>query len=408
MIKVATTCVRITPTGVFYMDGYGSDERRLPALGVHDDAYAVLLLVEVDGTRTMFVSLDVCNINRSRTERLRELLCEALEIDDEHLVVSTIHSHSCPTSLREGGITGKETLGWPEMVCGLVVQAATLLPDELVEASCEVLRTHVRGWYSNRNSKDKPFDDEVFVVKFVDAAGVTVAGMLNFNCHATVVGPKNRYLTTDVQGAVRARIADWIGVVPYTFTGASGDLGNRQFRKGNDFAELARVSCGIANEIMRGSFEPIELSAPAVSVFHQDIDYDNTVYWPSYREKVAEAQAVLDDPEASFDAKKLARTEVTRLTERQQIERIAFPIDMRTYDFGSVVFVTFPGELGSTLGMRIKAMFPGKVAIVIGYANDGQGYFVPAGDFGLGYESFVTKLPEGGIEKVLDAFGGQV
>lgn len=174
------------------------------------------------------------------------------------------------------------------------------------------------------------------------------------------------------------------------------------------FAELARVSCGIANEIMRGSFEPIELSAPAVSVFHQDIDYDNTVYWPSYREKVAEAQAVLDDPEASFDAKKLARTEVTRLTERQQIERIAFPIDMRTYDFGSVVFVTFPGELGSTLGMRIKAMFPGKVAIVIGYANDGQGYFVPAGDFGLGYESFVTKLPEGGIENVLDAFGGQV
>ena len=196
--------------------------------------------------------------------------------------------------------------------------------------------------------------------------------------------------------------------MPYTFTGASGDLGNRQFRKGNDFAELARVSCGIASEIMRGSFEPIELSAPAVSVFHQDIDYDNTVYWPSYREKVAEAQAVLDDPEASFDAKKLARTEVTRLTERQQIERIAFPIDMRTYDFGSVVFVTFPGELGSTLGMRIKAMFPGKVAIVIGYANDGQGYFVPAGDFGLGYESFVTKLPEGGIENVLDAFGGQV
>ena len=53
-------------------------------------------------------------------------------------------------------------------------------------------------------------------------------------------------------------------------------------------------------------------------------------------------------------------------------------------------------------------MFPGKRVFVIGYANDGQGYFVPAGDFGLGYESFVTKLPAGGIESVLDEFEDQL
>ena len=58
--------------------------------------------------------------------------------------------------------------------------------------------------------------------------------------------------------------------------------------------------------------------------------------------------------------------------------------------------------------MRIKSMFPGKRVFVIGYANDGQGYFVPAGDFGLGYESFVTKLPAGGIESVLDEFEDQL
>lgn len=407
-MRASTSCVRITPTGEFFMDGYGSEERKLPALGIHDDAYSVLLLLEFDAARLLFVSLDVCNITRNRTERMRALLSEVLQVPDENIVVSTIHSHSCPTGLRDGSIHGKESYGWPELVTGLVVQAATELAGELEDVTPELLKTHVRGWYSNRNSKDKPFDDEAYVLRFLGTDGSTVAAMANFNCHATVVGPKNRHLTTDVQGGVREELAKWLGVVPYEFTGASGDLGNRQFRQGNDFAELARVSCGIASEIMRGSFETVKLSEPTTKVFCEHIDYDNTVYFERYRTQIAEAQATLVNPKASFDEKKLAKTIVLRLGQRLEIDRIAFPIEMRTYDLGGLIIVTFPGELGSMLGMRIKRMFEGRPTVVIGYANDGQGYFVPTGDFGLGYESYVTKLPEGGIEKVLDSYEEQL
>ena len=407
-MRASTTCVCITPTGEFFMDGYGSDERKLPALGVHDDAYSVLLLLELGTTRLLFVSLVVCNITLNRTQRMRDLLSESLEIPDENIVISTIHSHSCPTGLRDGSIHGKESFGWPEMVTGLVVQAATTLVSTLADVTPELLKTHIRGWYSNRNSKEKPFDDEAYVLRFVDSTNTCVAAMANFNCHATVVGPKNRYLTTDVQGGVRAELAKWLGVIPYEFTGASGDLGNRQYRQGNGFAELARISNGIAGEIMKGAFEPLELSEPRVNVFRKEIDYDNTVYFDKYRMQISEAQDVLNDSVASFDAKKLAKTEVVRLGQRLEIDRISFPIEMRTYDFGGFVIVTFPGELGSVLGLRIKGMFGGRPTVVIGYANDGQGYFVPTGDFGLGYESYVTKLPEGGIEKVLDSYEEQL
>ena len=294
------------------------------------------------------------------------------------------------------------------MVTGLVVQAATTLVSTLADVTPELLKTHIRGWYSNRNSKEKPFDDEAYVLRFVDSTNTCVAAMANFNCHATVVGPKNRYLTTDVQGGVRAELAKWLGVIPYEFTGASGDLGNRQYRQGNGFAELARISNGIAGEIMKGAFEPLELSEPRVNVFRKEIDYDNTVYFDKYRMQISEAQDVLNDSVASCDAKKLAKTEVVRLGQRLEIDRISFPIEMRTYDFGGFVIVTFPGELGSVLGLRIKGMFGGRPTVVIGYANDGQGYFVPTGDFGLGYESYVTKLPEGGIEKVLDSYEEQL
>ena len=84
----------------------------------------------------------------------------------------------------------------------------------LVEAKPEMLKTRIRGWYSNRNSKDKPFDDEAFVIRFRDDSGKTVAAMQNFNCHSTVVGPQNMLITSDLQGGVRARLAEWLGGVP--------------------------------------------------------------------------------------------------------------------------------------------------------------------------------------------------
>ena len=57
------------------------------------------------------------------------------------------------------------------------------------------------------------------------------------------------------------------------------------------------------------------------------------------------------------------------------------------------------------LGVRVKGAFGERTAIVIGYANDYQGYFVPEYDFGgTSYESYVTKMPRGGIEKVLDEY----
>lgn len=407
-MKVSTTTVSIAPRGVFYLDGYLNDLRQQPGEGVHDEPLAVLLLLEEAGRRVLFVGVDVCLMSLSRIEGMRRQLCELLGLDDELLVTSTVHSHSCPNGLRDGSLIDRETPGYADLVSGLVVQAASKLPELLVEATPEILSTHVRGWYSNRNSVEKPFDDEAFVIRFLDGAGKTVSAMQNFNCHSTVVGPTNMLITSDLQGAVRAELAEWLGVVPYAFTGASGDLGNRQFRRGNDFAELKRVSCGIASELMRGSFEPLRLGRPSVREFVYRVDYDNTQYYPSYRAQLAEAKAVLADEGSSADARKLAVTEVSKLSAKLEVERVAFPIVMRVIELGDIVFVTFPGELGSTLGMRIKGMFPGKTCIVIGYANDSQGYFVPKDDFGLGYESYVTQLPPGGIEKVLDAFEEQL
>ena len=403
-MKASSTTAKITPQGVFYLDGYPNETRQLPGAGVHDDPYAVLLLVEEGAKRALFVGLDICLASLSITRGMRAQLSQLLCVPDEFIVISTTHTHSCPNGMREESLIAHDTPGYADFVSGIVVQAASTLPERLSEVHAEMLSTHIRGWYSNRNSADKPFDDEAYLVRFVRTDGTVAGAMQNFNCHSTVVGAHNMLVTADLQGTVRAELAPWVGCTPYAFTGASGDLGNRQFRKGNGFEELKRVSVGIAAEFMKCTFEPIELAEPTMREFVHRVDYDNTDYYPVYERQLAEARATLADNSASADAKKLAITEVSKLSAKLEQEHVAFPSVMRVIDFGPLAFVTFPGELGSVLGLRIKGMFVDKTCIVIGYANDAQGYFVPEDDFGRGYESFVTKLPPGGIETVLDVF----
>lgn len=410
-MKAASISVDITPAGTFWMGGYIHPIRKQPATGVHDTPRATLLLLEVEGTRSLFVSIDVCILTAQTTRAMREGLAAGLGVASENIVINSIHSHSCANGFEGAGAMGIPTTpGYVELVTGLVLQAATGLDEELVDAAPEMLTRHVRGWYSNRNDADLPFDDEALVLRFVAEGGKTLGAMLNFNCHATVVGPTNRLLTTDVQGGVRDKLADWIGCVPYIFTGASGDLGNRQFRQGNDFAELRRVSNGIAGEIMKGAFEPIELTAPKVSRFEHHVHYNNEDFYPQYQAQLDEVLEVLAN-NPTFDEKKLADTEKEMLEQQLQRHEMDFTVAMTTLDFGSVVFTTFPGELASELGAIVKGAFDGtgKHPVIIGYANDYQGYFVAAHTYGgSSYESYVTQMPKGWTEQMLASYGEQL
>lgn len=404
-MRAATTTVDITPHGMFWMEGYVHPVRKKPATGVHDTPVAVLLLVEQGGREVLFVSMDVCIVTAAETASLRSGLASTLAIDEDSIIINSIHSHSCASGFEGTDSMGvPPTPGYVQLVTGLVIGASTRLRPEMTEVIPELLSTHVRGWYSNRNDADRPFDDEAYVLRLASIDGAVAGAMLNFNCHATVVGPTNRMLTSDVIGGVRSEIAEWVGVVPYVFTGASADLGNRQFRRGNDFAELRRVSNGIAGEIMGASFETVRLAPPKIWKFSHHVCYDNKRYYPEYRKQLADVLDVLAG-NPSFDEAKLAETEREMLELQLTRGHVEFDISMTVADFGEIVFVTFPGELASDLGAYVKASFGGRRTILIGYANDYQGYFVPEGDFGgTSYESYVTRMPRGWIERVLSEF----
>ena len=67
------------------------------------------------------------------------------------------------------------------------------------------------------------------------------------------------------------------------------------------------------------------------------------------------------------------------------------------YTFGDLQIVAVPGELGSTLGMRIKAASSAKVCLVWGYVDPCDlGYMIEKEAYeGFSQESNVTDYPAG-------------
>lgn len=401
-MKAASVFQTITPKNEFYLVGYFDDIRKLPALGVHDEPYVNLMLLKDGDCSLLFVAIDVCIVSKEKIEPVKRRLSEKLGIPYDRITVNSIHSHSCANGFDTELPAPKDNPEYVDYVGETIIRAALTLPDKLTEVRAEYLKTNVRGWYSNRNDKTKPFDDEAVLLRFPDSSGRAAGAFLNFNCHATVVGPQNRYLTTDVIGEVRRNLTDFAGIMPYTFTGASGDLGNRQFRRGHGFEELSRVGAGISGEIKKGAFRPISMEGFHLKFFDYHVRYDNTKYFEEYRASLEQVRRALASGKLTADQTKNRLAEEEQLKGKLTVEQVDFHIVCKIITLGGVQIVTFPGELASIFGMRIKQSSKAALPLVLGYADGYHGYFVPESDYGTTYESLVSRMPKGETEKMID------
>lgn len=197
-----------------------------------------------------------------------------------------------------------------------------------------------------------------------------------------------------------------LGVTPYTFTGASGDISNRQYRQGNDFAELDRVGSGIA-EILRnmGPYEKLGLHHVQTVSYDHTVSYDNTWYFKEYQKGIRDAEEVLSRKNISLDEWKLATSEKTLLEKKLQCEKVEFHVRGVVLHLGDLTIVTFPGELASTFGLQLRRKCKTKHFLLIGYANDYQGYFMEAQEYGKTYETKASNTPVGESERIAGEIG---
>lgn len=354
-MKIGHAHFDLTPKGEFYLIGFRSENRMYPASGVHDPIFGNALLLD-DGEQELYIfSADFLEFEESMAEDVKNLLAEKYGIARDNVLLCATHDHNSVVSYHKSWYTGKFDAQYYAFLLDTICRGVEVCRANAQPASAKIGSRVILGYYGNRNHPGQPADNEVFVLHFCGDDGKPFAGLVNWAVHSTVLGGENTWLTAEWAGNVSKKLESSFGYYPAMIVGAAGDCSNRNERHGKDFAELERVSEGMANEIA---------AIPADKPLRLDKIRCQTLYH------------TIHTPDFHLDAKG------------------------QVFDLGDVQLFVFPGELGSAFGPALRSS-SGKCALVFGYTNGYYEYFLPASEYGLSFETQNCKVPRGEPEKMI-------
>jgi len=327
-----------------------------PSEGERDALAARALVLEAGDGRVVWVAVDLLAVDRAFTAEVERRL-QAAGIRPRALVISASHTHSGP-----GAFVDSAVLGW---------LALDRLDGTVREAILDAVVTSVRQAASAsrsarlaagsvatprlvRSRVGQPTDLELLVLRVVDAAGAPIALVWNYAIHGTTLGPRNLRFSGDVMGEASRRLEEALGVPVLFVNGAVGDVspGRHGDRAAVDLgAELAAVaqagwaqSAPVERPTLAVGQRTVALPAPFLSL-------RNCLGWLPKGSRL---------PLGSVFPRDATLTAVVA---------------------GDVGWVTFPGELQTSLGQEIKQTPGLRRVLVAGVSNDYLGYFVGARDY---------------------------
>ena len=405
-MKIGHARIDLTPKEgeEFYLLGYKTPLRNEPAKGIHDHIFSNALLFQKEDDSFFLWSADLLELPEETCEDIKTCLEKRFGINRDHIILAVMHNHSSIRDFHRNWEFGKYNPEYDEFLMQSVEDSYNQCLDNLQNATAKTGEEIIIGYYSNRNHKGLPADNNVTVVKFYDEQNKPFAAIVNWAVHSTGLGAENMYLTGDMAGNTCRKLQEIWGYYPLMLNGAAGDCSNRYNRQGKGFDELDRVTTGLADEISKircdksiriDNIKQISLSHEIVT----DMDAYHKVL-EEYLDKIKNGQLeTLDHMPQSHLIEKI----------QGELQRQKFELNIRfgVVDVGDLRFYVFPGELGSKFGIQLREETKGKTVLVAGYANGFNYYFLNKEEYGLSFETIGNPVPPGEpeciVKKMLEA-----
>ena len=401
-MKVSTYKIEITPSGKFfpcYLSGHAI--RTEKAVGIMHQLWTNALLLSMDGSKMLWITVELIGLNRDFTDNLRKTISERYDIDRDAIYINYVHTHSAPEYQDVSFFGGPGAVkGYMSFVRSCILEATeNCFEKELQEVKAYYQTVKIEGCYGNRNGNDKPCDKDVTLIKFVHGDNI-VAGICNFTNHSTVLGPQNLKVSNDLAGYVARYCEEKWGIYPLVIIGAAGDMSNRLYRQGNDENELNRVGKEMMDQVFaKDKFVELSLHEPKIYNFnYQDTFYpDKDAKQKQYDEILAKVNNA-----KNFDEKKVFSSALALA--KKGLECKPFVLDMECYyvDMYDLRFFVIPAELFSRFGIQIKEAMNCKCPILWGYCNYSVGYLGNKEDYGASFETAASDIPIGTTEKIVE------
>ena len=96
-MRAATCRKEITPTGKYFpCQLMGHAIRTDAAVGIMDPLWATAVLLEIEKTKLVWVTVELIGLERDYTEKLQKTIAEKYEIPKENITICYVHTHSAP------------------------------------------------------------------------------------------------------------------------------------------------------------------------------------------------------------------------------------------------------------------------------------------------------------------------
>ena len=217
--------IDITPPVGHAMGGYSA--RKGNATGTHDPLYATVLVLENAGRKLALVTADLRSFVSTR---VGEIAKQRHGIG--HTIISVSHTHSGPLTWEAR--TPWYTEAEDKMIDAIGRATASLAPATLATSSGSTYLGHNRRkvvdgnatmlWRNADKLPSHPLDPQ-FTALTVTTAGKTLAVLVNFACHPSVLGPDNLQYSADYVNGLRQTIErDIPGALALFVQGGAGDI----------------------------------------------------------------------------------------------------------------------------------------------------------------------------------------
>ena len=373
-ISAGTAKVNITPALPIPMSGYRS--RTKPFEGIHDSIYARAIVFSDGENKAAIISAEIIGFSNSFCEETSSLIEQKVGIQKKNILLTVVHNHSGPVTRVYKDDASPEVSAYADelqqKLLGLVIEADRDLQGVSIGAGKGECRMNINRRAEDGNGNIQlgrnpygPCDHEVGVVRIDDAKGNIMSLLLNWPCHAVVMGPRNYFISGDWPGAASRYIEDSLDkpVIAPMLIGASGDI-NPIYGPHIDFVDVNSYAYAL-DAIGR------DLGKEAIRV-SEDIQTQSTGTIKAIQKSIY-LPGKVDEP--------------NRLHHQGYDPGNDIEVRLSAIKIGNIIFAGVNGEVFNQIGVKLKNQSPYSNTFFLTHCNGSCGYLVSD-----------EAIPEGGYE----------
>lgn len=446
------------PVGIAQMN-WGS-QTHVAAESIDPAGFVATALVLSDG-RQKFAMVDIDYIGVEGLEDVVTRAAAATGIPASHIRIGASHTHAGPLLTAIKGPVGIDLGPYKRVFDAYRITMADKLVGAIVEANGKLQPAHIGGAKGTgtinvnrrfRGSGANPpavgrnpegfLDRELNVLRVDDAKGKTIAVLVNFQCHGTVLAFENKVLSPDWIGMLRKTVESaFPGALCLYFQGAAGNQGPIEGFTG-DLSVAHRLGTILGHQAaaLAWQIETVRRE-PKFEGFVESTAYQARQYWRvagprdsrlkfainrvavprrtysrqeinGMQERADNARARIEEARKAGDKWKLYQAEarLRRFNDllemwKQPVDPSPRDVDVQVLRIGEFAIVAMPGEPFAEIGVAVKKSSPFAVTFFCGYSTGAGGDYMPISEEFAhgGYEVERTLYNPGADAKIIEA-----